>query len=52
MNLKKLARSAVATVKRNPGAVLAVAGLVAPKLTGKLVAKVAPVIVAVGKREA
>lgn len=43
MNLGKILKSAVRTVKQNPEIALAAAGLIAPKL----MAKAAPVIVAV-----
>lgn len=44
MKLSKLATKAVKAVKRNPELVLAIGGLLAPKL----IAKAAPVIVAMG----
>lgn len=44
MNIGKLASKAVKAVKRNPELVLAIGGLLAPKL----IAKAAPVIVALG----
>lgn len=46
MNLGKIIRGAVRYAKQNPEKVLVVASLVAPAATAKVVAKVAPLIVA------
>lgn len=48
MNLGKLIKSAANVAKRNPEVALMIVGAVSPKL----VAKAAPIIVALGKRAA